>query len=183
TVGGYMINHLKSIDDATRELSNATSSLVVEQERLAQMQAKSESIQEVLEGIEHRRIALIRQQAAEQNSAYQSLLVMNGQHTEFNRLLSLGNSLLMARQGLVNAPMRLPQAELNTSQSYALNKSRRDLKLSKLKGEAKERARLAYAADDLGFVADDPRYQTSRNEFINNGLAEWRNNEASKPQK
>ncbi|EQB9193637.1 phage tail tape measure protein [Salmonella enterica subsp. enterica serovar Schwarzengrund] len=183
TVGGYMINHLKSIDDATRELSNATSSLVVEQERLAQMQAKSESIQEVLEGIEHRRIALIRQQAAEQNSAYQSLLVMNGQHTEFNRLLSLGNSLLMARQGLVNAPMRLPQAELNTSQSDALNKSRRDLKLSKLKGEAKERARLAYAADDLGFVADDPRYQTSRNEFINNGLAEWRNNEASKPQK
>ncbi len=137
TVGGYMINHLKSIDEATRELSNATSSLVVEQERLAQMQAKSESIQEVLEGIEHRRIALIRQQAAEQNSAYQSLLVMNGQHTEFNRLLSLGNSLLMARQGLVNAPMRLPQAELNTSQSDALNKSRRDLKLSKLKGEAK----------------------------------------------
>ncbi|EMX5466713.1 phage tail tape measure protein, partial [Escherichia coli] len=183
TVGGYMINHLKSIDDATRELSNATSSLVVEQERLAQMQAKSESIQEVLEGIEHRRIALIRQQAAEQNSAYQSLLVMNGQHTEFNRLLSLGNSLLMARQGLVNAPMRLPQAELNTSQSDALNKSRRDLELSKLKGEAKERARLAYAADDLGFVADDPRYQTSRHEFINNGLAEWRNNEASKPQK
>lgn len=183
TVGGYMINHLKSIDDATRELSNATSSLVVEQERLAQMQAKSQSIQEVLEGIEHRRIALIRQQAAEQNSAYQSLLIMNGQHTEFNRLLSLGNSLLMARQGMVNAPMRLPQAELNTSQTDALKKSRRDLELSRLKGEAKERARLAYAADDLGFVADDPRYQTSRHELINNGLAEWRNSEANKPQK
>lgn len=183
TVGGYMVNHLKSIDDATRELSNATSSLVVEQERLAQMQVKSQSIQEVLEGIEHRRIALIRQQAAEQNSAYQSLLVMNGQHTEFNRLLSLGNSLLMARQGMVNAPIRLPQAELNTSQSDALNKSRRDLELSRLKGEAKERARLAYAADDLGFVANDPRYQTSRQELINNGLAEWSNNEANKPQK
>lgn len=34
--------------------------------------------------------ALIRQQAAEQNKVYQFMLVMNGQHTEFNRLLGLG---------------------------------------------------------------------------------------------
>ncbi len=30
------------------------------------------------------------------------MLVMNGQHTEFNRLLGLGNELLQQRQGLVN---------------------------------------------------------------------------------
>ncbi len=28
------------------------------------------------------------------------MLVMNGQHTEFNRLLGLGNELLQQRQGL-----------------------------------------------------------------------------------
>ncbi|MDH8517230.1 phage tail tape measure protein, partial [Klebsiella pneumoniae] len=76
--------------------------------------------------------------------------MMNGEHTEFNRLLGLGNNLLMARQGLVNAPLRLPQVDLTTQQTAALEKSRRDLALSKLKGEDKERARLGYAADDLG---------------------------------
>lgn len=181
TVAGYMVNHLKSIDDATLGLSDATNALAIEQERLAQMQAKSQSIQEVLEGVEHRRIALIRQQAAEQNSAYQSLLIMNGQHTEFNRLLGLGNALLMSRQGLVNSPLRSPQAELNTKQVDAIEKSRRELELSRRKGEERERLRLSYSADDLGFAANDPRYQTSRQELINNGLEEWRNNQANKP--
>ncbi|EDW2494927.1 phage tail tape measure protein [Salmonella enterica subsp. enterica serovar Oranienburg] len=181
TVAGYMVNHLKSIDDATRGLSDATNALAIEQERLAQMQAKSQSIQEVLEEVEHRRIALIRQQAAEQNSAYQSLLIMNGQHTEFNRLLGLGNALLMSRQGLVNSPLRSPQADLNTKQVDAIEKSRRELELSRRKGEERERLRLSYSADDLGFAYNDPRYQTSRQELINNGLEEWRNNQANKP--
>ena len=183
TVAGYMVNHLKSVDDATRGLSDATNALAIEQERLAQMQAKSQSIQEVLEGVEHRRIALIRQQAAEQNSAYQSLLIMNGQHTEFNRLLGLGNALLMSRQGLVNSPLRSPQADLNTKQVDAIEKSRRELELSRRKGEERERLRLSYSADDLGFASNDPRHQTSRQELINNGLEEWRNNQANKPQK
>ncbi|WP_080931930.1 phage tail tape measure protein, partial [Klebsiella pneumoniae] len=180
TSGGFMINHLTSVETVTRSLEEATSALAVEQERLTQMQAKSESIQSVLEGIENRRIALIRQQAAEQNSAYQSLLMMNGEHTEFNRLLGLGNNLLMARQGLVNAPLRLPQVDLTTQQTAALEKSRRDLALSKLKGEDKERARLGYAADDLG-LTNDPQFQTGRQELINNGLNEWRNNQENKP--
>ncbi|BBV60099.1 phage tail tape measure protein [Klebsiella quasipneumoniae] len=183
TNGGFMINHLTSVETVTRGLEEATSALAVEQERLAQMQAKSESIQSVLEGLENRRVTVLRQQAAEQNAAYQSLIMMNGQHTEFNRLLGLGNNLLMARQGLVNAPMRIPQSDLTTQQQAAIDKSRRDLELSKLKGDAKERARLGYTADDLGFTADNPKYQTARQELINNGLAEWRNNEANKPKR
>ena len=180
TSGGFMINHLTSVETATRGLETATAALAVEQERLGQMQAKSESIQSVLEGLENRRVALIRQQAAEQNSAYQSLLIMNGQHTEFNRLLGLGNQLLIARQGLVNVPLMLPQASLDKKQTDALEKSRRDLELSRLKGEAKERLRLSYSADDLG-LTNNPQFQTGRQELINNGLAEWRNNEANKP--
>jgi phage-related minor tail protein len=54
--------------------------------------------------------------------------------------------------------------------------------LSRLKGEAKERLRLSYAADDLGLTSD-PQFQTGRQELINNGLSEWRNNEANKPKK
>jgi hypothetical protein len=50
--------------------------------------------------------------------------------------------------------------------------------LSRLKGEAKERLRLSYAADDLGLTSD-PQFQTGRQELINNGLSEWRNNDAN----
>ncbi len=90
----------------------------------------------MLAGLEDRRVALIRQQAAEQNKVYQSMLVMNGQHTEFNRLLGLGNELLQQRQGLVNVPLRLPQATPDKQQS-ALTKTERELALSRLKGEEK----------------------------------------------
>lgn len=182
TSGGFMINHLTSVETATRGLENATAALAVEQERLGQMQAKSQDIQSVLEGLENRRVALIRQQAAEQNAAYQSLLIMNGQHTEFNRLLGLGNSLLIARQGLAAAPMRMPQAEISGKQADALEKARQDLELSKLKGEARERARLGFSADALGLTSD-PEFQTARQNYIGTSLEAWRNNEASKPQK
>ncbi|EOO7077066.1 phage tail tape measure protein, partial [Escherichia coli] len=130
------------VKTVTEELAQATEQFAVEQSRLAQMQEKAQSIQDVLAGLEERRVVLIRQQAAEQNKAYQSLLVMNGQHTEFNRLLGLGNELLQQRQGLASVPLRLPQATLDDKQQGALNNTERQLALSRLKGEEKERARL-----------------------------------------
>ncbi|WP_395675623.1 phage tail tape measure protein, partial [Enterobacter sp.] len=165
-----------------RAISIVTDQLAVEEGKLNDMRDKSRGIQQALEEIERRRNDLIREQAWRQNAVYQSLVMMNGQHSEFNRLLGLGNQLLMTRQGLANVPLRLPQADLDKKQTDALEKSRRDLELSRLKGEAKERLRLSYAADDLGLTSD-PQFQTGRQELINNGLAEWRNNEANKPQK
>ncbi|HIC8348992.1 TPA: phage tail tape measure protein [Enterobacter hormaechei subsp. steigerwaltii] len=163
-----------------RAIAIVTDQLAVEEGKLNDMRDKSRGIQQALEEIERRRNDLIREQAWRQNAVYQSLVMMNGQHTEFNKLLGLGNQLLMARQGLANVPLRLPQADLDKKQTDALEKSRRDLELSRLKGEAKERLRLSYAADDLGLTSD-PQFQTGRQELINNGLAEWRNNEANKP--
>jgi len=165
-----------------RAVAIVTDQLAVEEGKLNDMRDKSRGIQQTLEEIERRRNDLIREQAWRQNAVYQSLIMMNGQHTEFNKILGLGNQLLMARQGLANVPLRLPQADLDKKQTDALEKSRRDLELSRLKGEAKERLRLSYAADDLGLTSD-PQFQTGRQELINNGLAEWRNNEANKPQK
>ncbi|MBA7876616.1 MULTISPECIES: phage tail tape measure protein [unclassified Citrobacter] len=163
-----------------RAIAIVTDQLAVEEGKLNDMRDKSRGIQQALEEIERRRNDLIREQAWRQNAVYQSMIMMNGQHTEFNRLLGLGNQLLMARQGLANVPLRLPQADLDKKQTDALEKSRRDLELSRLKGEAKERLRLSYAADDLGLTSD-PQFQTGRQELINNGLAEWRNNESNKP--
>ncbi|MDR7942434.1 phage tail tape measure protein [Enterobacter soli] len=165
-----------------RAIAIVTDQLAVEEGKLNDMRDKSRGIQQALEEIERRRNDLIREQAWRQNAVYQSMIMMNGQHTEFNRLLGLGNQLLMVRQGLANVPLRLPQADLDKKQTDALENSRRNLELSRLKGEAKERLRLSYAADDLGLTSD-PQFQTGRQELINNGLAEWRNNEANKPQK
>lgn len=150
TVGGFMVNHLTSIDSATKSLGEATSSLTVEQERLSEMQGKSLEIQTVLEGLEHRRVALIRQQAAEQNTAYQSLLMMNGQHTEFNRLLSLGNTLLQSRAGLVNSPMRVPQADVSTKDQQSLQQRQQQAELAGLTGLAKVRKQAQFDLEKMG---------------------------------
>ncbi|EPJ2342022.1 phage tail tape measure protein [Enterobacter kobei] len=163
-----------------RAIAIVTDQLAVEEGKLNDMREKSRNIQQTLDGIERQRNDLIKEHAWHQNALYQSQLMMNGQHEKFNSLLGLGNQLLMARQGLANVPLRLPQADLDKKQTDALEKSRRDLELSRLKGEAKERLRLSYAADDLGLTSD-PQFQTGRQELINNGLAEWRNNEANKP--
>lgn len=72
TDNGFMINHMTSVKTVTEGLAEATNQLAVEQSRLTQMQGKAQSIQDVLAGLEERRVALIRQQAAEQNKAYQS---------------------------------------------------------------------------------------------------------------
>ncbi|ECD6763797.1 phage tail tape measure protein [Salmonella enterica subsp. enterica serovar Newport] len=163
-----------------RAIAIVTDQIAVEEEKLAQLREKSRSVSQALEDNERRRNDLIKERAWRQNAEYQSLVNMNGQHTEFNRLLGLGNDLLRARQGLANIPLRITQTELTSKQSDELAKSRRELELSRLQGEAKERVRLGYTADDLG-LTNDPQYQTSRQELINNGLAEWRNNQVNKP--
>jgi phage-related minor tail protein len=51
TSGGFMINHLTSVETVTRGLEDATSALAVEQERLTQMQAKSQKYSRYLKGL------------------------------------------------------------------------------------------------------------------------------------
>ncbi|HHP1300809.1 TPA: phage tail tape measure protein [Klebsiella variicola] len=166
----------------TKAIAILTEQIVVEEDKLRQMREKSSDILKALEENERRRNDLIKERAWRQNAEYQSLILMTGKYSEVNRLLGLGNQLLMERQGLVNVPMRMPQADLTSQQTNALEKSRRDLDLSKRKGEDKERTRLGYAADDLG-LTNEPQFYKARQELINNGIAEWRNNEANKPKR
>lgn len=176
SVNDYLINHLVSLESISVGLQQATSDLAVEQERLNQMQEKSQSVQQVLEALEHRRIDLIRQQASDQNASYQSLLLMNGQHTEFNRLLSQGNNLLASRQGLQNIPFRIPSAQLTTKQQDALNKSDREVQLASLSGVDKVRKQAEYAADDAG-LTNTPEYIEARQKLINNTVVAWQKQE------
>lgn len=176
SLGGFLINHLTSMEDVSAGLQQASSELVVEQERLNQMQDRSREVQSVLSTLETRRVDLIRQQAAEQNASYQSLLMMNGQHTEFNSLLSAGNQLLASRSGLVNAPFRIPAAQLTNKQSDLLQRSERDLELSSLTGVDRVRRQAQFSADDAG-LTNTPEYVEARQKFINNTVEAWQKQE------
>ncbi|EEI0869500.1 phage tail tape measure protein [Salmonella enterica] len=182
TSNGFMINHLTNVKDVTESLTTATEQLAVEQERLSQMQSKASEIQDTLSGVETRRIDLLRQQAAEQNTVYQSLLMMNGENTEFNRLLGMGNKLLEQRQATVSNLARLPAATLTGKQNDLIKKAQQEADLSKYKGADRVRKQAEYDADAAGLTSS-PEYIDSRNQYINSKLDAYNNSVANKPAK
>lgn len=117
----------------TKAIAILTEQVVVEEDKLRQMREKSSDILKALEENERRRNDLIKERAWRQNAEYQSLILMTGKYSEVNRLLGLGNQLLMERQGLVNVPMRMPQADLTSQQANALEKAVRTLNYQSLK--------------------------------------------------
>ena len=76
--------------------------------------------------------------------------MMNGQHTEFNRLLSLGNTLLQSRAGLVNSPMRVPQADVSTKDQQSLQQRQQQAELAGLTGLAKVRKQAQFDLEKMG---------------------------------
>lgn len=134
----------------TRAMAILTGNLRVEEERLYQLRGRSADIQQALEAIERRRNDLIREQAWRQNAAYQSLVSMNGENTEFNRLLSLGNQLLASRNGLVRSPMAVPQAAVSAPDQQTLQQKQQAAELAGLTGLAKVRKQAQFDLEKMG---------------------------------
>ncbi|WP_108701695.1 phage tail tape measure protein [Phytobacter sp. SCO41] len=133
-----------------KSLGILTDQLTVEENKLNQMRERSRTIQQALNEIDVRRNDLIREQAWRQNEAYQSLIRMNGEHSEFNRLLSLGNTLLSARNGLVQVPLALPQAPVSDKDAKALLNKQRQAELAGLTGIAKVNRQVDFDLQDMG---------------------------------
>lgn len=178
SIDGFLINHLTKQETAVNGLADATTQLKVEQARLAEMQEYASRIGMTLADLEDRRVRLLRDQAAEENKTYQSLIRMNGQHAEFNTLLSLGNKLLAERTSLVASPLRLPTAALTDTQSEALRKAAEQQELSRLKGVARARREAELEADRLGLTAT-PEYIENRNRLINAKVTTWQNSQTT----
>jgi lambda family phage tail tape measure protein len=137
--------------DVTEKLKQSTEQLATERARLNQIQQEAGSIGLSLEGIERRRVDLIREQAWRDNAAYQSLVMMTGQHTEFNRILGLGNTLLATRQGLlVNAPLRMPQATVTDTEQQSLLQKQQAAELAGLEGIARVRKQAQFDLQKMG---------------------------------
>jgi len=174
SINGYLINHLISQEDAVKSLAAAQDELSVEQSRLNELSKKSEEIQSALKAVESQRDFLIRQQSAAQNNMRHSLLMVNAEHSEFNRIMSAGNQILTNRLALVNSPMRIPAAPLSEKQQDFIQKSERDKELSALTGEARVIRQAEFAADDQG-LTDDSAHRDNRQRYIDNQVAAYRN--------
>ncbi|ELI9036215.1 phage tail tape measure protein, partial [Morganella morganii] len=154
----------------------AQDELSVEQSRLNELSKKSEEIQSALKAVESQRDFLIRQQSAAQNNMRHSLLMVNAEHSEFNRIMSAGNQILTNRLALVNSPMRIPAAPLSEKQQDFIQKSERDKELSALTGEARVIRQAEFAADDIGLL-NKPEFADNRQKYIDNQVAAYRNQE------
>ncbi|PHM40488.1 tail component [Xenorhabdus szentirmaii] len=176
--GDYMINHLMSRTEATQKLYDTQLQLLSEEEQLVQQQNHLATVQETLTEIDRRRIDLLKQKAAEETMARQSLLMMNAAHSEFNRLMNTGNRLLQERQQQAQIPLMLPQALLNDKQQDFLKKSDRDLTLSSLQGEDRVRKQAEFAAEDQGL--NTLQHQGNYQKYINNAVTAYQNGEKAR---
>lgn len=137
--------------DLVDGIAKAIADLAVEQERLTQMQGRAGQVQQTLAEIERQRVNQIREQAWQQNAAYQSLVMMSTQHKDFNRLLITGNDLLATRNGLLaNSPMRLPQATVTDSEQQALLQKQQAAALAGLDGVARVTKQAEFDLQKMG---------------------------------
>ncbi|EOC0480732.1 phage tail tape measure protein [Cronobacter sakazakii] len=133
-----------------RAISIVTGDLAVEEDKLNQLREQARIIQQALAEIERRRTDQLREQAWKQNQAYYSLLMMNGQHSELNRLLSLGNQLLSSRNALVNVPFAIPQAPVSTQDQQSLIQKQQQAELAGLTGLARARKQAQFELEKMG---------------------------------
>ncbi|QXO52826.1 phage tail tape measure protein [Morganella morganii] len=174
SINGYLINHLISEENAVKSLAAAQTELSVEQSRLNELSGRAEEIQSALKSVESQRDFLIRQQTVSQNNMRQSLLMMNADQSEFNRIMSAGNQILTNRQALASVPMRIPAAVLSDKQQDFIKKSDRDKELSALTGEARVTRQAEFAADDIG-LTNKPEFIDSRLKYIDNQVSAYQN--------
>ncbi|MDV5239917.1 phage tail tape measure protein [Leclercia adecarboxylata] len=156
-----------------RAITIVTGDLAVEEDKLNNLREQARIIQQALAEIERRRTDQLREQAWKQNQAYQSLLMMNGQHSELNRLLSLGNQLLSSRGALVNAPMRLPQAPVSTQDQQSLIQKQQQAELAGLTGLARIRKQAQFDLEKMGRTG--PENSTYAADYVKAAEAEYNN--------
>ncbi|EGT0677709.1 tape measure protein [Citrobacter braakii] len=165
--------------DTTLAEKNATEKLAIEQARLNELQDKAKNIVQALEENERRRVVLIREQTWRENAAYQSLVMMTGQHAAFNRVLGLGNNLLASRQALITAPLRIPQASVSESEQQALLQKQQAAELAGLKGLARAKKQAEFDLQRMGKTGIEN--STYADQYMKAVEDEYTRNQAGKP--
>nr|WP_283092683.1 MULTISPECIES: phage tail tape measure protein [unclassified Providencia] len=146
-----------------RKVTEYTTQLFVEEKRL-------QELEQTMQGT----ITVKNDLVERTNQLTNSKLGLLGQEiakeSEFNRILSAGNSILSSRQLLTQAPMStgpLP-ALLNDDQKAMMLSAERERQLSSMSQRNQVKQRSEWELDKAGFIGDD--YKTQRERYVSDKL-------------
>ncbi|MBD2786204.1 tape measure protein [Xenorhabdus sp. DI] len=167
----YSASPVEQLTEATRIYNNEVNNLALMQEGLNRKQNE-------LNQLQSRQVGLFRDNYVEMLRTSDILPMLTLAGSDFNRILSAGNTLLQQRRELTSVPFAPPPAPLDDKQKDFLKKSERDLALSSLQGEDKIRKQAEFAAEDQRL--NTPEHQDNYQKYLNNTVAAYRNGEKAR---
>ncbi|MEX5732182.1 tape measure protein [Providencia hangzhouensis] len=151
-------------EGALKNHLSAVQLLAVEEDRLIQKEKELQVTTSALNQLESRRDELIRQQNESKSTKLQFMAQELAQESEFNRLISLGNSLISNRQLLTKAPVSL----LTPEQMGFLDSASREAQIAGLSQRDQLKQRSQWEAESM--FPNDERYDQYKNQYVNDKL-------------
>lgn len=145
---------------ASREMKN----LQVEEVRLREEEQKRQSIVNSLNQLTERANQLHQQENENKSTKIRFMAQELAQESEFNRLISLGNSLISNRQLLAKAPMSL----LTPEQMGFLDNASREAQIAGLSQRDQLEQRSQWEAESM--FPNDDRYDSYKKQYVNDKL-------------
>ncbi|MEY0199549.1 tape measure protein [Providencia manganoxydans] len=151
-------------EGALKNHLSAVQLLAVEEDRLIQKEKELQATTSALNQLESRRDELIRQQNESKSTKIKFMAQELAQESEFNRLISLGNSLISNRQLLAKAPMSL----LTPEQMGFLDGASREAQIAGLSQRDQLKQRSQWEAESM--FPNDDRYDSYKKQYVNDKL-------------
>lgn len=170
SVAKYVVSSLDfnlSEDKRAAQLEFAirdTKVLQVEEARLREEEQKRQSIVNSLNLLTERANELHRQENDNKSTKIKFMAQELAQESEFNRLISLGNSLISNRQLLAKAPVSL----LTPEQMGFLDSAAREAKIAGLSQRDQLKQRSQWEAESM--FPNDERYDSYKKQYIDDKL-------------
>ncbi|WP_272692036.1 phage tail tape measure protein [Providencia sp. PROV143] len=154
----------KMKEGALKNYLSAVQLLAVEEDRLIQKEKDLQATTNALNQLESRRDELIRQQNESKSTKLKFMAQELAQESEFNRLISLGNSLISNRQLLTKTPVSL----LTPEQMGFLDGAAREAKIAGLSQRDQLKQRSQWEAESM--FPNDERYDSYKKQYIDDKL-------------
>ncbi|WP_265694334.1 phage tail tape measure protein [Providencia rustigianii] len=146
-------------EGALKNYTSAVQFLAVEEDRLKALEQEREKTLSVLNGLTEQANRQIDAGNTAKNQKLAAMAKEIAQESEFNRILSIGNSILSTRQSLTQAPMLVGnRPELNDNQRQMLWGAEQERILASMKQRDQVEQRALWEADNT-FSNDDHKKQ------------------------
>lgn len=172
---GYSVNPTFTSDQQQKQLElvvKLTEELQVEEQRLLEKEKEREKTINVLNGLTDQTAKASHELNTAKNQKIATMARELAQESEFNRILSIGNSILSSRQLLTQAPMSVSAgvrpALLDDTQKQMMLSAEQERILASMTPRDQVRQRSEWDLDKAGFTGDD--HKTYRERYISDKL-------------